>query len=170
MIYIGNYSDWIKQEYIDYIMNNDGVVRPKTSEKNPDTEEFRKAAEVGYDLNSIMWRLYEDKVTPLDIQLPIDTTDKICLWWFIKLLPGNYMPMHRDPHVTWEKVKNCNRYWMPLQDYEPGHVFIYKNQMLSDYKKGDLYRYEDSNEIHGAANIGYTPRITFMFSVYDKDN
>ena len=167
MIFLGNYRDWVKQEYIDYILNNNGVERPKTSKENPDTEEFRRAKEVGYDLSSIMWRHYEDIVTPLDIKPPFDIGNKKIMWWFIKLLPGNYMPMHRDPHVTWEDRKNVERFWMPMQDYEPGHIFIYKDSMLSNYKCGDLYRYDDENAIHGAANIGYTPRITFMFSTYD---
>ena len=101
MEYLGNFKHWIKPEYIDYIMNNEGVVRPKTLSENPDSPEFRKAAEVGYDLNSIMWRIYEDIATPLDIKSPIPTTGEFN-WWFIKLMPGNFMPMHRDPHVTWD--------------------------------------------------------------------
>ena len=59
MQFIGNYKDWVKDEYIDYMMSNDGTPRPSTKGSNPNSEEFRKAKERGYDLSSTYWDIYE---------------------------------------------------------------------------------------------------------------
>ena len=167
MQFIGNYADWIKPEWIQYLLENNGTLRPKTSSENPDSEEFRIATSAGYDLTSTYWHHYCETSCSLDITPPIDS-DKGVMWWFIKMTPGQFMPMHRDPHVTVDLDKpNCKRYWMPLQDYQPGHVFIYNTQFMHGYKAGDLWAYDNANEIHGAANIGYTPRLTFQFTTYD---
>jgi hypothetical protein len=48
MKYIGKYKEWIQPEWIDFIKNNEGTRRPGGG-RNPDSEEFRKAAEHGYD-------------------------------------------------------------------------------------------------------------------------
>ena len=50
------------------------------------------------------------------------------------------MPMHTDPHT--HDDQNCKRYWVPLQDFIPGHVFIYGNSMVANYKRGDVFQYE----------------------------
>jgi hypothetical protein len=169
MKYIGNFSNWIKTEWVEYLLNNNGTMRPNTAGENPDSEEFRIATSVGYDLSKTWWQHYCKTSCPLQITPPIDT-DKEYMWWFIKMIPGNYMPMHRDPHVTEKGKENCTRYWMPLQDYQQGHIFIYNNTFIKDYKAGDLWCYTDANEIHGACNIGYTTRLTFQFTTYDTDS
>jgi hypothetical protein len=167
MKYIGNFKDWIKNEYVEYLLTNDVTQRPNTHGENPDSEEFRIAAEVGYDLSKTWWYHYCEKNTPFDITAPIETDKKI-MWWFIKMNPGNYMPVHRDPHVTQNSnFSNCTRFWMPLQDYQPGHIFVYKNIFMTDYKAGDLWAYTDPSEIHGACNISYSPRLTFQFTTYE---
>ena len=74
---------------------------------------------------------------------------KIVYWWITKLLPGQMMPMHTDPHTHEEQT--CKRYWVPLQDYVPGHVFIYGESMMQNYKRGDVFQYENSTDEHGAA-------------------
>jgi len=168
MIYIGNYSNYIQQEWIDFIMSNDGTRRPGGG-RNPNVEEFQNASKSGYDLTQTYWYIYESDTFPFTINPPI-TVSNVFIWWFIKMLPGNIMPMHKDPHAVNEQ--NSKRYWMALQDYEPGHIFIYNKELLTDYKKGDIYMYDDSRELHGACNIGYVPRLVFNFSTYDikKEN
>lgn len=165
MYFIGNYKNWIDQSVVDYLLNNDGILRPNIGD-NPDVEEFKNAEKAGYDLSKTWWHIYEPHILPFKINLPIQT-EKSVIWWFIKLLPSGMMPMHRDPHVSFKNVKNPKRYWMPLQDYEPGHVFVYKNQFITDYNAGDLWNYGDSDELHGACNISYIPRLTFLFTIYD---
>jgi hypothetical protein len=55
---------------------------------------------------------------------------------------------------------------MPLQDYEPGHIFIYKDDIINDYLMGDVYEFESPTDIHGAANIGHTPRLMLLVTEY----
>jgi hypothetical protein len=62
--------------------------------------------------------------------------------------------------------QNSQRYWMPLQDWESGHIFMYENQVVTGYKMGDVWCYTDSTALHGAANIGYTPRIILQVSTH----
>jgi hypothetical protein len=167
MKYLGNFAEWIDPAVIEYLLAHDGTKRPGGG-TNPDSEEFRIATSVGYDLTNTYWHHYDDKSTPLKIIPPFDN-NKSCMWWFIKMTPGQFMPMHRDPHVTVDHEKhNCTRYWMPLQDYAPGHIFVYNNEFMSNYRAGDLWSYDDANEIHGACNIGYTPRLTFQFTTYNE--
>jgi hypothetical protein len=164
MIYHGNYNNWIQPEWIEYMITHDGTPRPSGG-RNPDSEEFKKATSVGYDLSQTYWYIYEPDTFPFIVTPPIDIEEKF-LWWFIKMLPGNIMPMHQDPHALEEK--NSKRYWMPLQDYSPGHVFIYEKQLAIDYKKGDLFEYDNSHALHGACNIGWSPRLIACFSSYNK--
>jgi len=166
MEFIGNYKNWIKQEWVDYLLTHDGTPRPSTASENPDTSEFRLATQVGYDLTQTWWYHYCDTSCPLIITPPFPT-NKQYMWWFIKLKPGGMMPVHRDPHVSESDKVNVTRYWMPLQDYTPGHMFVYNNIFMTDYKAGDLWAYTDANEIHGCANISYTPRLTFQITTYD---
>jgi hypothetical protein len=163
MKFIGNFKDWIKPEWIEYLLQHDGTKRPSGGE-NPECNEFSKAPIVGYDLTKTYWYHYTNHTFPFEVVPPIETQNN--MWWFIKMLPGNFMPMHRDPHITQDDKKECVRYWMPLQDYEPGHIFVYNKQMMVDYNMGDLWAYSDANELHGACNIGYNPRLTFQFTSY----
>jgi hypothetical protein len=73
------------------------------------------------------------------------------------------MPMHTDPHTH---ERQCNRYWIPLQGYESGHLFIYKNQLITNYKAFDVFKYDHEHDAHGAANIGHSPRIVLQVTEY----
>jgi hypothetical protein len=166
MQYIGNYANWIQQEWINYLLSTDGTPRPQATHENPDSPEFRKATSVGYDLTKIYWYHYTNtnNTFPLPLEIPFEQNRKH-IWWFIKMNPGMFMPMHKDPHAIEET--NVKRYWIALQDYEEGHIHINAGQFLSNYKKGDMWMYDDPTAIHGACNIGYSPRLVFNFSTYD---
>ena len=163
MQYIGNFKDWINPKWIEYLLNNEGARRPGHA-PIPDVEEFRKGPDAGYDLSSTYWHSYDPTNCDLQIPCPLDPNLKM-EWWFIKMYPGNFIPMHRDIF----EFDGAKRYWMPLQDYENGHVFIYKDDFIKDYKAGDLWTYDYSNDIHGACNIGYTTRLTFQFTTYETN-
>ena len=164
MQYLGNYADWIKPEWIDYLIANEGWLRPGDGPVS-DEEEYRKAAKAGWNTKGGYWHYYNPRCCPLDIPCPIETTG-VYEWWFVKFLPGDMMPMHKDVFAFPGQTK---RYWMPLQDYQPGHIFIYEDQLITDYRAGDLWTYDDINALHGACNIGYAPRITFQFTTYEAD-
>jgi hypothetical protein len=55
---------------------------------------------------------------------------------------------------------------MPLQDFQVGHIFLYGETMISGYKSGDVYMFNDERDVHGAANIGHTPRISLLITEY----
>ena len=166
MQFLGNYCSFIKQEWIDEILVSRGVGRPKEGKRPNSTEEqieYQRAKEAGYSEDSIYFYMFDKNDVSFKLELPF-ITDKYH-WWITKMLPGNFMPMHVDPHTLFQS--NSKRYWMPWDDYQPGHVFMYENQVITDYKKGDLWMYENSNAIHGAANIGFTPRIVLQISTYE---
>lgn len=165
MKYIGNYSTWIKEEWINIILSTDGQARPRDwpPASAVESAEYSKYKTAGYDLSAVNWWVYEHRDLRLDI-IPPWTSNKIH-WWFTKMMPGQFMPVHTDPHAH---DQPCNRYWMPMQDYEFGHVFLYNNQMISDYKKGDVYMFDNERDMHGAANIGHTPRIMLLITEYMK--
>lgn len=62
--------------------------------------------------------------------------------------------------ITMSQECNFNsiyrKYWASLQDYVPGHVFVYNNTLISGYKAGDVFQYLNINDQYGAANISLT--------------
>lgn len=169
MRFVKNVRDWIDPKWIEYLLTHDGAPRPSAG-GNPDSPEFRAATAAGYDLTKTYWYHYtfENNTFPCNVEPPFKT-ELNYMFWFIKMLPGNFMPMHRDPHVTEAGKSNCTRYWIPLQDYEPGHIFVNGTTFLHSYKAGDMWAYTDANEIHGACNIGFTPRLTLHFTTYENE-
>jgi hypothetical protein len=81
------------------------------------------------------------------------------------MLPGNFMPMHMDPHTV--QQQNADRFWIPLQDWQPGHIFMYEDYVTTNYKKGDIFQYANSAALHGAANIGSTPRVVLQITLHE---
>jgi hypothetical protein len=163
MIYKGNYYDWIDQNWINLVLSKDGQARPRDWDPAyaVESSEYKQAQSAGYDLTAVHWWVYEEK--DLDIKIDPIWTNKKVHWWITKLNPGQFMPMHTDPHTHDEK---CVRYWVPLLDYIPGHIFIYKDKMIDNYKAGDVFEYYQSTDIHGAANISHTPRIILQVTEY----
>jgi hypothetical protein len=109
-----------------------------------------------------MWYVYEQQDLQIDLKFP--WTFGKCHWWITKLLPGQMMPMHTDP-LTHED-QTCKRFWVPLQDYVAGHVFLYGNSMIANYKRGDVFEYEHSQDEHGAANLSFEPRLVLQVTEY----
>ena len=162
MIRIGNWQNYISSDLKQLVLNTVGQARPRDWPPAfaVESAEYAKAKEAGYDLNAVHWWVYEEKDLG-KLELPLENEYH---WWITKLYPGQYMPMHTDPHTH---QKPCRRYWIPLQDYEPGHIFIYKNELINNYKAYDVYTYDHEQDMHGAANIGHTPRVVLQVTEYD---
>ena len=163
---IGNFKEYIRQEWLDEILNSKGMGRPaegKTPDSPEEVLEYQKALSAGYKSTDTYFYMFDKSNTSFNLELPF--INKKHHWWITKMLPGNFMPMHIDPHALYQK--NSERYWMPWQDYCPGHIFLYEDQFVSNYKKGDLYKYSESSALHGAANIGHVPRIILQVSTYE---
>jgi hypothetical protein len=163
MKFIGNFFSWVDPLWEHLVLTRTGQARPRdwSAAFDVESQEYKKAQEAGYDLNSVYWWVYEEKDLGITINPPW-CNNKI-QWWITKLLPGQFMPMHTDPHTH---NSTCNRYWIPLQNYISGHVFIYKDKMMTSYNAGDVYQFENEVDTHGAANIGHTPRIFLLITEY----
>jgi len=163
MQYVGNYRSIIPNGLIDFLMDNKGQPRPNSLSKEAidvyDT--YARSIQAGYDLSATYWHIFESEDVPMSI-MPTWTTGKTH-WWITKMMPGDVMPMHEDPPTL---DKNCKRYWMPLQDYEPGHIFVIKDKLVTDYKTGDVFVYDVAQDNHGAANIGFTPRFVLQVTEF----
>lgn len=162
MKFLGNFN-FIDDAWIEELLSKDGQARPRdwTAINLVESAEYKRAREAGYDLTSVHWWVYEKQDVSFDIIPP--WIDNEYHWWITKLVPGQFMPMHTDPHTH---GRSCKRYWMPLQDYHPGHIFIYRNELIKDYKAGDVYSYIESQDMHGAANIGHIPRLVLQVTEY----
>lgn len=166
MKYIDNFKDWINPDWVQELLSNRGTGRPAEGQR-PDSpemvEEYRKARQAGYKDDDIYFYMFDNKNVSFEIVPPFVNGNYH--WWITKMLPGNFMPIHKDPHTMYQP--NSKRYWMPLTDWEPGHIFLYENKVITDYKAGDVWMYEEASAVHGAANIGYTPRLVLQVSTYD---
>lgn len=163
MIYRGNFANWIDPKWRTLVLSTDGQARPRDwpPETAVESAEYRRAQEAGYDLTAVNWWVYEKQDLNLDIN-PTWCRGKID-WWITKLMPGQFMPMHTDPFTHYQ---DCKRYWVPLQDFMPGHLFVYGNELIKDYTAGDVFEYYDSRDPHGAANIGHEPRVVLQVTEY----
>lgn len=168
MNYVGNYKEWIQPEWIDKLMSNPGVARPSQGKQPSSPEEqieYNKARQAGYCDSATYFWMFNQETSPFIIPTPPFVRGRYH-WWITKMLPGNFMPMHIDPHTLYEK--NSNRYWMALQDWQPGHIFMYEDQVITNYVAGDVYVYNNPKALHGAANIGHTTRLILQVSTYDQ--
>lgn len=167
MKYIGNYNSWIDSRWLAEVLTSRGTGRPKEGQL-PDSpemaEEYRKAVAAGYKNDVIYFWMFDKHNVTFEIPKP-PWVENNFHWWITKMLPGNFMPIHKDPHTMYQP--NSKRFWIPLQDWEIGHIIAYEDVVLTNYKAGDVWEYDDSTALHGAANIGYTPRIVLQVSTYD---
>jgi len=163
LIYQGNYNNWIDPKWRELALKVKGQARPRDWPPSFATEvaEYKKAKDAGYDLSAVHWWVFEEEDLGIKIKPPWIKNDYH--WWITLMYPGQFMPMHTDPHANHQ---DCIRYWVPLQDYHPGHIFIYDKTFVSSYSTGDVYMFEDSTGYHGAANIGHTPRVMLMITEY----
>ena len=167
MKFHGNFNYWIQPHWLEFVLHNRGTGRPKEGQQPNSakmTEEYDKAIRAGYRNDQIYFWMFDNTNFPFDISNPPFLKNNFH-WWITKMLPGNFMPLHIDPHTMYQK--NSRRFWIPLQDYESGHIFMYEDKVITDYKAGDVWEYENSSALHGAANIGHTTRVVLQISEFD---
>jgi hypothetical protein len=173
MKYIGNYKSWITPDLLNHLETHHGDVsyvwQPDRWQGHPLLDQFRELARPGYAHKNHDFQQFNHNskdMKDFPILLPaFPETRKHCFWWFVKLLPGQMQAMHVDPHLV--EVTNPVRYTMFLKDFEPGHIFVYDNKMISDYTAGDVYEWSDPMIVHGVVNIGYNIRYTLQVTMHD---
>lgn len=145
MKFIENFAPWISQEWIDHVSANKGL------EQNGNLNQ-----EVEIPFGGFTWELFDRHNTSFRISPPMDFGTHKWEWWIKKLLPGDGFPVVRLTEST-------RRLWMPLTDYELGHIFIWGEEMVAPYNKGDLYEFEE-NSPYAAVNLSTHPFYLMMFS------
>lgn len=184
LIYVENYKDWIKQEWVDYLLNHDGDLLPRDLKSNDDNsglpkwdDGFNASVTENFERDIVYCVSYRSHNFPFEISakdLPIDIGEKNFEWSFIKYNPGMIMPMHID-HPLFGRTfignepqieLSIERYWMPLIDFQKGHILIHNHKMLDNYKKGDLFKFENEMDMHGSANLGSNVRLIFNFTTW----
>jgi hypothetical protein len=166
--FIGNYVNSIPESWIPFMNQHTGEIRPNKNMviTKEVLDQQKKWKELGYDDNdSVFWELFHD--FDLTENLKLDTFDfcisKQVQWWIAKLKPGHCFPIHTDTIKDYQK--NAKRYWIALEDYKWGHIFLIDNICLRDYKKGDVF--EIDNSPHGSANIGLENKYSLQLLTFD---
>jgi hypothetical protein len=171
MKYIGNCHDKLNPEWLEEALTTDGELRPNEIflkhihlESKNDTL-VKKWLELEFDKKkTICWRMYYPKINVKDL---IDVSDNaICESWIVRLDPGKFFPAHIDKLAD-DDIFDIKRYWVALQDYKWGHLFVCKNKMLHEYKSGDIFEI-DKNDLHGSGNIGLVPKVSLQLVCKNK--
>jgi hypothetical protein len=177
MKYLGNYKHLIKQEWISLLIETKGTpISPWKDHKESEIEDdviIEQTTATTKDEASLFSKdgIYGNKLimaeifTEENLPFPLNLQELNYLldgdWWIVKQLPGQYMPMHRD---TVHNQNDNIRIWMPLIDYTEGHIFIHEGKFVKDYTAGDLWQYNNDNDLHGSVNLGLTPRFILEIS------
>jgi hypothetical protein len=88
---------------------------------------------------------------------------------FHLLLPGHYLPLHRDAYGFYTKkyeitnIDKIHRYIMFLEDSQPGHFLIVGDTVHSKWNAGDVQSFSGATA-HSAINLGMTPRYTLQIT------
>jgi len=160
---VGNCAELIPNGWKERVVSTTGEIRPNNNMGTNDyVEEQRKLwEEAGYSADeSVRWEMFyaEDFDTNINLHEHELFKEKQVKWWIVKVNPGKCFPFHSDSfNFPSQKIE---RYWIALDDHEWGHVFIAEDKILSGYKKGDVFQFD--NETHGAMNIGLTPKISLQ--------
>jgi hypothetical protein len=173
MKYIGNFPNFVSKEILSHLESSTGdtvpVWQPDRWKGHPMLDDARETARPGYSHKTHDFQQFNEKskdMAGIDFQLgPIPGDDRKTLWWFVKLLPGQMQAMHFDPHLI--EIPNPRRYTVFLQDFQPGHIFVWDDKMISNYKAGDMYEWLDPMCYHGCVNIGYETRYTLQITTHD---
>lgn len=178
MKYIGNYKEWVDEtftpEVLEMMNNTDGgktklheagrwVGHPALNQYVEKIKVYDKYKDNTFQQFFNVSKPFKEKPLVLP-QLP--ETRNQTFWWVVKLKPGEYQTVHQDPHLY--TSVNPKRYTLYLQDWQPGHVFIYKNKTISNYKAGDLFEWDDPLMEHAVANVSCNIRYSLQISMQDK--
>jgi hypothetical protein len=104
MKFIGNFKEHISQNWINEILNSRGTGRPAEGKKPDSIEEsaeYKKAIAAGYKDSDIYFYMFDKSNVSFEIDLPF--INEKYHWWITKMMPGNFMPMHVDPHTLYQK-------------------------------------------------------------------
>jgi hypothetical protein len=163
--YLGNYSHLIKSEWIDFFLApGSGQLFPDDREcLRPDFNDQNQAIHAAWDFKSCGgWYNFDMTIIPFSIPWPVALTNNYD-WWVVKQYPGQCVPYHYDPCDP----ASTRRFIMPLDDYKPGHMLLWGNELIKGYAIGDLIELNDTLAYHGSANVSNDVRLMAYLSVFD---
>jgi hypothetical protein len=191
MNYIGNEADWITDNLIAQLQTEPGskvpIWDPKRWHGHPLLDDVRQMGTswFGNKIPEQYFTIFNSRTPSFEnyqFELPhIVPKQRRIWWWFVRLDPGELQLMHYDMHPLGvfhndnefgtvnrtEELINPTRYTMYLQDWEPGHVFVYGDKMNANYKKGDIYEWSAPEIFHGVVNLSFNPRYTLQITMCD---
>jgi hypothetical protein len=191
MQYVGNQKEYITEELLNILKNNQGDRVPIwDSERGHGHPLLENITEQGLnwfgkDIPEQYFHIFNANSKDMqDYKFVLPNLPKIgknVFWWFVRLNPGELQLMHYDMHVLGvfhednkfskvtkvTEIKNVIRYTMFLQDWQPGHVFVWKDQTIANYKAGDIFEWSDPELLHGVANLSFNPRYTLQITSHD---
>ena len=160
---VGNYAEAIPKTWVEHMNKHTGEIRPNNRMViTPEVIEMQNMwRNAGYGEDSAAtWELFQEK---LDISKFDFCKDKKIQWWVSKVPPGHCFPIHSD--TLKPELVNPKRYWIAIDDYKWGHVFLIGDTCLRDYKKGDVFIFD--NSLHGAANVGLLNKYSLQILASD---
>ena len=181
---MGNYAEWIKQEWLEEVLTNPGPEIPKDyrvheemvqkslrgffdkrsfDEEQKDWQQMNEAYDYDGNFFFEMFDAPDLTFNLKDHRPPFLEFDGSFAWWITKLQPGKFTPMHRDSYSV-----GCttHKYWMAWTDWEPGQVLMTEDEAIIKYKAGDVYKFTDPFILHGAANAGMQTRVALQITTW----
>lgn len=162
MRYLGNYKSWVRDDLLQAVLEQSGQPRPGVEENKSSAQQGTPWKDI--PLTGAKWSFHYNEIGIDDIQLPVAYNGTLN-WWFVKLAPTCTFPLHQDTFR--DDSEQVRRLWIPYQDYIPGHIFIYKDQLIKDYTAGDIFEFDDALAIHGSANLSTVPKISLQVVIYN---
>ena len=159
MRYITNIKPYISNELVQFMLTHLGIRKPDTV-SDYQKPILDKWIDADIDINKVGWEFFNSENLVDHIDLPF--TSGNVNWWFSKLNPGDMFPFHVD---TYPQQTQTERYWVACQDHMPGHVFMCGDKVLTDYRAGDMFLFEEHDTWHGACNLGFTPKLSLQILV-----
>jgi len=86
-------------------------------------------------------------------------------------LTGQVFNYHLDvlPHHADVSFDQVIRFVIFLEDWEPGHFYMYGTRTLSHWRAGDFHTFDWQNVPHCTANAGLCPRVSLMITGIKTD-
>jgi hypothetical protein len=144
---------------------------------NETNSTYQKWVDAGYLIHQISWEDYYpdshfDRSLE-DIFASITNTTPIPHRVFItRLRPGKVAPWHFDtlPDISkYKKLGKVDRWICFMHDPVPGQVMIINDFTFHNEKVGEIFKWDNRNNFHAAANASLKPYYMFHYEGYSND-
>jgi hypothetical protein len=142
---------------------------------DPVIEHNRKTAKIwvesNYNIDSISFKLFRPTVH-YDNSVEDILSELLggrCITSSIsKVDPGYTAALHEDSNFNNKITDKIIRYVIFISPPNSGHIFVLENETFSNMTMGDIYSWDHLSQIHGAANISFTPQYLFHIECIEE--